>query len=151
MIMPMTMKLEDLYTPDILALTTDIRHLGRLPQADATARMRARLCGSRIHVMLTVKDGRIINFAQELAACALAQASAAILSHYVIGTEARTMFAVHDAFENMIRNNGPAPEGIWSALEILRPVHYVPERHESVLLPFRAVCRALKEAGHAPE
>ncbi len=150
MIADMTIRLEDLYTPEILALTTDIRHLGRLPRADASACMRARICGSRIHVMLALSDGRITAFAQELAACALAQASAAILSRHVVGAEVEEMFAVRDAFEAMIHDDGPAPEGVWSELEILRPVHHVPQRHESVLLPFRAVCRALEDGGLAP-
>ncbi|MEO1688741.1 MAG: iron-sulfur cluster assembly scaffold protein, partial [Pseudomonadota bacterium] len=72
-----------LYSKRILALASDIPHAGRLPDAQATARKRSPLCGSAVTVDLTLDDGRIAAFGQEVKACALGQASAAVLGAQV--------------------------------------------------------------------
>ncbi len=142
------MRIEDLYTPEILALTTQIPHLGRLDAADGEAILRSRTCGSRIHVMLRLDDeDRIAAFAQELEACALAQAAAAILGQGIVGARAEEVHAARDHLQRMMHAGAPPPEeGRFAGLAVLAPVRDVPARHESVLLPFEAACRALAAA-----
>ena len=74
-----------LYSKRILALAADIPHLGRLPAPEASVNRRSPLCGSTVTVDLMVSDGRVSDFAQDVKACALGQASAAILGEVVLG------------------------------------------------------------------
>ena len=142
------MRIEDLYTPEILALTTQIPHLGRLEVADGEAALRSRTCGSRIHVMLRLDgEGRVAAFAQEIEACALAQAAAAVLGQGIVGADAAEVRAARDHLRRMMKEGAPPPAGgRFADLALLAPVRDVPARHESVLLPFEAACRALAAA-----
>ncbi len=137
------MKIEELYTPEVLALACDIPRLGRLDDPDATASLRSRLCGSRITVDLKLDGDTITDFAQQVEACALAQASAALLGRHVTGCTDAEMHAVRDALRAMLKEGASPPGGRWADLAIFLPVREVPARHDSVLLPFDAVCRAL--------
>ena len=74
-----------LYSGRILALAADIAHLGRLPAPTGTARKRSPLCGSMVTVDVVMKDGRVVDFGQDVKACALGQASAAILGEVILG------------------------------------------------------------------
>ncbi len=140
------MKIEELYTPEVLALACDIPRLGRLENPDATASLRSRLCGSRITVDLRLDGDIVTDFAQQVEACALAQASAALLGHHVTGCSEVEMHAIRDALRAMLKDGAPPPEGRWKGLAVFLPVREVYARHDSVLLPFDAVCRALEEA-----
>ncbi len=140
------MNIEELYTPEILALACDIPRLGRLEAPDATVSLRSRLCGSRITVDLSLDADTIVDFAQRVEACALAQASAALLGRHVTGATDAELHAVRDALRAMLKDGAPPPGGKWRDLAVFLPVRDVPARHDSVLLPFDAVCRALEEA-----
>ena len=141
------MNIEELYTPVILALATQIPHLGRLENPDASASLHSMLCGSRITVDLSLEDGRIVRFAQDVSACALAQASAAIMGREVLGRSARDMRDAREALRAMLKEAAAPPAGRWSGLAELAPVRHAPIRHDSVLLPFDAVLAALEKAG----
>ncbi len=139
------MKIEELYTPEVLALACNIPRLGRLDAPDVSTSLHSRLCGSRITVDLLLDGDVIADFAQHVEACALAQASAAILGRHVVGCSSAEMHAVRDALKAMLRDGTPPPGGAWRDLAVFQPVREVPERHDSVLLPFDAVCRVLAE------
>ncbi len=140
------MNIEELYTPEVLALACDIPRLGRLNGPDATASLRSRLCGSRVTVDLKLAGDTVSDFAQQVEACALAQASAALLGRHVTGCTDEELHAVRDALRAMLKEGAPPPAGRWKELAVFLPVRDVPARHDSVLLPFDAVCRALEEA-----
>ena len=74
-----------LYSQRILALAADIPRTGRLDHPDATVKRRSPLCGSTVTVDLTLQDGRIVDFAQDVKACVLGQASASIVGANVVG------------------------------------------------------------------
>ena len=67
-----------LYSQRILALAADIPHPGRLENPTASARKRSPLCGSVVTVDVVTRDGKIVEYAQDVKACALGQASAAL-------------------------------------------------------------------------
>ena len=69
-----------LYSQRILALAADMPHAERLTAPQVTARKRSPLCGSTVTVDLDLQDGRIVAFGQDVKACALGQASAAVPS-----------------------------------------------------------------------
>lgn len=142
--------IDDLYSDRILALALNMPRAGRLAQPDASAERVAKLCGSRIVVDVAVKDGVVSDFAQDVKACALGQASAAILGANVIGATPEELELARDQLSAMLKSNGPPPAGRFSDLAVLQPVKDYPARHASTLLAFEAVTAAVHEALSRP-
>jgi NifU-like protein involved in Fe-S cluster formation len=143
--------LDDIYNRRILELAADIPRLGRLPAPDASATAHSKLCGSTVTVDLAVRDGTVTDFAHEVKACALGQASSSLMARHVVGTSTGELRAVRAAMRRMLKENGPAPTGAWADLAVLEPVRDFKARHASTLLTFDAVVEALDriEAGAA--
>jgi NifU-like protein involved in Fe-S cluster formation len=75
-----------LYNRDILRLAAAIPHLGRLAHPQASAEKASPICGSRVAVDLVLDgEGRVVALGQEVKACALGQASAALMGGHAIG------------------------------------------------------------------
>jgi NifU-like protein involved in Fe-S cluster formation len=137
--------IDDIYNRRVLELAADIPRLGRLSAPDATAKTHSRLCGSTVIVDLVVKDGRVVDFAHDVKACALGQASSSLMARHVIGASAEELFALRDTMTRMLKANGPAPEGKWADFAVLEPVRAYKARHASTLLTFDAVADALDQ------
>ena len=135
--------LDDIYNRRVLELAADIPRLGRLPAPDATAKVRSKLCGSTVVVDLVVKDGRVVDFAHDVKACALGQASSSLMARHVIGATAEELLELRDAVTRMLKQDGPAPDGKWVDFAVLEPVRAYRARHASTLLTFDAVAEAL--------
>ena len=138
--------LSDVYNRRILELAADIPRLGRLPDPDGTARAHSRLCGSTVTVDLTTDGEVVTDFAHDVKACALGQASSSIMGRHVVGSTAAELREVRDAMRRMLRENGPVPTGKWADLAALEPVRDFKARHASTLLTFDAVIEALDQA-----
>jgi NifU-like protein involved in Fe-S cluster formation len=138
--------IDELYSTAILRLAANLPRVGRLAAPDGTAEKVAKLCGSRIVVDVTLKDGVIDNFAQEVKACALGQAAAAVLGANVVGATLEEIEMARDAFRDMLKNGGPPPTGRFSDLAMLEPVKNYPPRHASTLLAFEATAEACRLA-----
>ncbi len=149
--------LNDVYNRRILELAADIPRLGRLAAPDATATAHSKLCGSTVTVDLTLRDGVVADFAHEVRACALGQASSSVMGALVVGSTAEELRAVREAMRRMLKENGAPPEGRWAELKVLEPVRDYKARHASTLLTFDAVVDALDQiaareaAGEAAE
>jgi NifU-like protein involved in Fe-S cluster formation len=144
--------IDGVYNKRILELAADIPRLGRLvhPQGSATA--HSRLCGSTITVDLSLDRGKVCDFAQELKACALGQASASILARHILGATPGELRALRETMRKMLKENGAPPAGRWADLAALEPVRDYKARHASTLLPFDAVVGALdKIEGAEPD
>ena len=135
-----------LYSQRILALAADIPHLGRLPSPDGSARRRSPLCGSTVLVELTVKDGRITDFAQEVKACALGQASAAIAGQQMIGRTRAEVERARDQLLAMLSEGGPVPDAPFAGYETLVAARDYKNRHASILLVLQATAEAMAAA-----
>ena len=135
--------IDDIYNRRVLELAADIPRLGRLATPDATAKAHSRLCGSTVIVDLVVKEGRVVDFAHDVKACALGQASSSLMARHVIGSSAEELFALRDTMTRMLKANGPPPEGKWADFAVLEPVREYRARHASTLLTFDAVADAL--------
>ena len=140
--------LEDLYSPEILALATRLEPGGALAEAQGEAARVSRLCGSRVRAWARVDDqGRVAGFAQEVHACALGQASAAILGQHVVGASLEELEQGRALLRAMLKEGAPPPEDEpWRDLAALAPVRGYPPRHDAVLLPFDAAIAAVREA-----
>jgi NifU-like protein involved in Fe-S cluster formation len=137
--------LNDIYNRRILELASDIPRQGRLVAPDATATSHSKLCGSTVTVDLVMKGDEVVDFAQDVKACALGQASSSIMGAQVIGATAQELRDVRDAVSAMLKDGGPPPEGRFRDVAILEPVRDYKARHASTLLTFDAVVAALDQ------
>lgn len=135
--------LDDVYNRRILELAADIPRQGRLaaPQASATA--HSKLCGSTVTVDLVMEGDVVTDFAHEVKACALGQASSSIMARNVVGSTAAELREIREVARRMLKENGAAPEGKWADLRVLEPVRDYKARHASTLLTFDAVVDAI--------
>lgn len=138
--------IDDLYSAKVLALAANMPRAGRLASPQATAERIAKLCGSRVLVDIAMDGDRVVDFAQEVQACALGQASAAVLGANVIGASIDELQLARDALSAMLKTDGPLPSGRFSDLRVLQPVKAFPARHASALLAFEAALAAAREA-----
>lgn len=138
--------IDDLYSAKVLALAANMPRAGRLDAPQASSEKVSKLCGSRVLVDVVLKDGRVADFAQEVKACALGQASAAVLGANVIGASVQELETARDALKAMLKQGGPAPEGRFADLRALEVVRDYPPRHASTMLAFEAVVQAAREA-----
>jgi NifU-like protein involved in Fe-S cluster formation len=137
--------LNDIYNRRILELAAGIPRLGRLPQPDASATAHSKLCGSTVTVDLAMDGDLVSDFAHDVKACALGQASSSIMASHVVGASARELREVRDVMRTMLKEGGPPPSGRWSDLAVLEPVRDYKARHASTLLTFDAVVDALDQ------
>jgi NifU-like protein involved in Fe-S cluster formation len=137
--------LNEIYNSRILELAADIPRLGRLPAPDASATAHSKLCGSTVTVDLAVQGDTVTDFAHDVKACALGQASSSIMARLAVGSTADELREVRLAMRRMLKENGPPPGGRWAELQVLEPVRDFKARHASTLLTFDAVVDALDE------
>jgi NifU-like protein involved in Fe-S cluster formation len=142
--------IDDLYSAQILTLAANMPRAGRLAAPDASAQKTAKLCGSTIVVDVAVEGGVVTDFAQDVRACALGQASAAILGARVVGADLAEIEMARDALRAMLKTDGPAPVGRFAELAVLAPVKDYPARHASTLLAFEAAVEAVRAASLLP-
>lgn len=138
-----------LYSTRILALAADIPHLGRLEAPQASVKKRSPLCGSTVTVDLSLQDGRISAFAQDVKACALGQAAAAVVGGAALGATRRQIETARDQLRAMLKDNGPAPQAPFDGLEVLLPARDYRNRHASILLAIEATAEAMEQAEQA--
>jgi len=138
--------IDDLYSGKILTLAANMPRAGRLAAPDGSAEKVAKLCGSRIVVDVAMEGDRVVDFAQEVKACALGQAAAAVLGANVIGSRLSEIEMARDAFRAMLKTGGPAPTGRFGDLSMLESVKDYPARHASTLLAFEAAAEACRRA-----
>ena len=136
-----------LYNRDILRLAAHVPHLGPLDGAQARVERRSAVCGSRVVVeVLLDAAGRVEAIGQEVRACALGQASAALMGAHAVGRDAGDLGRARDelaAFLKGQRNDA----GDWPGISVLAAARAYPARHPSILLPFDAVAEAAALAG----
>lgn len=135
-----------LYSGRILELAANIPLVGRLAHAEGTAERVSRICGSTIIVDLCLRDGCISDFAQDVHACALGQASAAILGRVIIGRRRAEIEAARDALRAMLTQGGPVPPPPFDGYEVLIPARAFANRHASIMLALDATCDAMAAA-----
>jgi len=138
--------IDDLYSAQILTLAANMPHAGRLAAPDATSEKVAKLCGSKVVVDVVMDGPRVAQFAQDVKACALGQAAAAVLGAHVIGAELSEIELARDAFRAMLKSGAKAPDGRFSDLFMLEPVKDYPARHASAMLAFEATAEACAKA-----
>jgi NifU-like protein involved in Fe-S cluster formation len=137
--------LNDVYNKKILELAANIPRLGRLPEPDASATAHSKLCGSTVTIDLTMDGPKVSDFAHDVKACALGQASSSLMASHVVGASAGELRALRETVRKMLKENGPPPSGKWADFAVLEPVRDYKARHASTLLTFDAVVNAIDQ------
>ncbi|MFO1184068.1 MAG: iron-sulfur cluster assembly scaffold protein [Bauldia sp.] len=137
--------LDSIYNAEILRFAGNIPRLGRLAGPDASATAHSRLCGSTVTVDLKMEGNVVTDFAHEVRACALGQASSSIMAASVVGASAAELRAVKETMRRMLKDSGPPPDGRFAALKFLEPVRDYKARHASTMLTFEAVVDAIEQ------
>ncbi|MFZ0766996.1 iron-sulfur cluster assembly scaffold protein [Bradyrhizobium sp.] len=135
--------LNDIYNKRIIELAGNIPRLGRLPSPDATATAHSKLCGSTVKVDLKMDGPVVTDFAHDVKACALGQASSSIMASHVVGSTASELRELRETVRKMLKENGKPPEGKWAEIAVLEPVRDYKARHASTMLTFDAVVDAI--------
>lgn len=138
-----------LYSRDILRLASSIPHHARLDRAQASAEKSSAVCGSRVVVdVVTDSDGRITALGQEVRACALGQASAALMGGHAIGRTATELAEARDSLAAYLAGTRDDP-GDWPGLAVFAEARRFTARHPAILLAFEAAAEATARAGRA--
>lgn len=137
--------LMQLYSGRILALAADIPGIGRLGDPQGEARKRAPLCGSTVTVQVQMQAGRVSAFAQDVKACALGQAAAAIVGAALPGRSLAELRTARDELAEMLRG-GPVPAAPFDGFEVLTPARDFKNRHASIQLALAAAVEAVEAA-----
>ncbi|GER05763.1 hypothetical protein JCM17843_00730 [Kordiimonadales bacterium JCM 17843] len=133
-----------LYNKDILRLATEIPFTAPLADAQISITRTSRICGSRLRLDAIFDDqGRFLKLGLDVRACALGQATTAIVAPKLIGLDRQSLAHAADDFRAMLQENGPPPAPPFEALHILEPVRDHKSRHASVMLIFDAALAAL--------
>jgi NifU-like protein involved in Fe-S cluster formation len=136
--------LNDIYNKRIIELAGNIPRLGRLPDPDASAIAHSKLCGSTVKVDLKMDGPVVTDFAHDVKACALGQASSSIMASHVVGSTADELRELRETVRKMLKENGKPPEdGKWAEIALLEPVRDYKARHASTMLTFDAVVDAI--------
>jgi len=138
--------LKKLYTGRILELAADIPLTERLESPDATVKKRSPLCGSTVTVDVTLRDGKIAGFGQDVKACALGQAAASVLGGVVIGRTLAEVETARDQLRAMLTENGAVPNAPFDGYAVLEPARDFRNRHASILLAVEATAEAMAKA-----
>jgi SUF system NifU family Fe-S assembly protein len=137
--------INEVYNQRILELAANIPRLGRIEAADATATAHSKLCGSTVTVDLKMDGDVVTDFAHEVKACALGQASSSIMARHVVGAKAAELRELRESVRKMLKENGAPPTGTWGDIAVLEPVRDYKARHASTMLTFDAVVSAIDQ------
>jgi NifU-like protein involved in Fe-S cluster formation len=139
----LNLMLNDIYNKRIIELAGNIPRLGRLDAPDASATAHSKLCGSTVKIDLKMDGPVVTDFAHDVKACALGQASSSIMASHVVGSTATELRELRETVRKMLKENGSPPEGKWADIALLEPVRDYKARHASTMLTFDAVVDAI--------
>ena len=138
-----------LYSGRILELADNIPPTARLDRPQATVKKLSPLCGSTVTVDLSTERGRISAYGQDVKACALGQAAAAVVGANIIGRTRAEVETARDQLKAMLKSGGPVPDAPFDGLEVLLPARDFKNRHASIMLTLEAAAEAIAQAENA--
>jgi NifU-like protein involved in Fe-S cluster formation len=135
--------MDDIYNSKILEFAGNIQRVGSLGDADASAQAHSKLCGSKVKIWLKMDGDTVSDFAHDVKACALGQASSSIMARHVVGATADELRKAREDMLNMLKADGEGPDGRFADMRYLLPVREYRARHASTMLTFDAVVDAI--------
>lgn len=141
--------IDDLYNSKLLEFAANSKMSGHLDAPDASSKAHSKLCGSTVTVELRMDGDRIADYAHQVKACALGQASSSIVAANIVGASAGEMRDVRETMLAMLKEGGEPPQGRFADLKYLQPVKDYRARHASTMLVFDAVVDAIDQIERA--
>jgi NifU-like protein involved in Fe-S cluster formation len=135
--------MDEIYNSKILEFAGNIPRIGSLDDADASAQAHSKLCGSKVKIWLKMDGETVTDFAHDVKACALGQASSSVMARHVVGATAAELRKARADMLAMLKADGVGPEGRFEEMRYLRPVKDYKARHASTMLTFDAVVDAI--------
>lgn len=135
--------MDEIYNSRILEFAGNIPRSGTLADADAQASAHSKLCGSKVRVYLKMDGDVVTDFAHEVKACALGQASSSVMARHVVGATASEVRKAREDMLAMLKADGEGPSGRFEDMRFLKPVKDYKARHASTMLTFDAVVDAI--------
>lgn len=137
-----------LYSPALLGLATELAGYPLTDDLPLNAEARSRSCGSVIGIGLALDDaGTVARIGLRVSACAIGQASAALLARHAVGCSASDVVAAGEMLAAWLDGTSDLPD--WPGIAALAPAHAHPGRHGALLLPWKAAAQALLQGGKA--
>jgi len=140
---------DDLYHRAIVDLAKQAAGAARLAAPQASATVDNPLCGDRVTIDLALADGRVHAVGHKVRGCMLCQAAAVAIAARAPGETPAALHAIAGRLDHAIRKDSSGLDSLWPELGAFAPVHRHKSRHDCVLLPFKALLRALDQAGGA--
>ena len=140
---------EALYNTAILRLAASTADAVRLVNPQGSAVKVSPVCGSKVTADIDLDaDGRVARHGQEVRACALGQAAAALVAAGIIGTDAAALGTARAELADWLAGRRAA-EPAWPGMEVFAPARPHRARHPSILLAFDAAIAAADAASQA--
>src|SRR5579863_743619 len=112
--------INEVYNRRIIELAGTIPRIGRLADPDASATAHSKLCGSTVTIDLKMDGDTVTDFAHEVKACALGQASSSIMARNIVGAKADELRALREGVRKMLKENAAPPaDGKWADIAVL--------------------------------
>lgn len=137
--------MDEIYNSRILEFAGNIPEIGTLADPDAEASAHSKLCGSKVRVYLKMEGDTVADFAHEVKACALGQASSSIMARHVVGATSAEIRKAREDMLAMLKVDGEGPSGRFEDMRFLKPVKDYKARHASTMLTFDAVVDAISQ------
>lgn len=134
--------LRDLYQETIFDHYRRPRNYGRPATANREAEGYNPLCGDKVKVYLQVENGVIRDVHFEGAGCAIATASASLMTESLKGKREEEALHLLDEFQRMV--TGAAASGGLGKLQALAGVREFPQRVKCATLAWHALQAALE-------
>jgi NifU-like protein involved in Fe-S cluster formation len=135
-----------LYNTEILRLAASIPYHERLDAPMGSAEKRSPVCGSWVTVDVNLDDkGRVAELGMLVRACALGQASSALMARHAIGRSVGELAEARDALTAWLAGERDDPPD-WPGLNVFTPALAVTARHPSIRLAFEAAAEAAAKA-----
>ncbi|WP_426238217.1 iron-sulfur cluster assembly scaffold protein [Pararhizobium sp. DWP1-1-3] len=135
--------MDEIYNSRILEFAGNIPKSGTLSHPDAEASAHSKLCGSKVKIGLKMDGNTVTDFAHEVKACALGQASSSIMARHVVGATSSEIRQAREDMLAMLKADGEGPSGRFADMRFLKPVRDYKARHASTMLTFDAVVDAI--------
>ena len=140
------MELSDLYQQLIIDHNRNPRNFGRLEDKTHEADGFNPLCGDKVTVYLSVRDGIVENIAFEGTGCAISIASASLLSEAIKGKPVEEALALFETMRGVLTGSDkPVDRDALGKLAALEGVKAFPSRIKCAILSWHALNAALTE------
>ncbi len=134
--------LSKLYSPNLLLLATELHQFPLSDDFELRASGRSQTCGSTIDIGLATDGAGIITrIGVRVSACAVGQASCAILAKNAVGQTALQIARSRRAIADWLEGASDLPD--WPEFDALKPAQKLTGRHGAILLPWNAAVEAL--------